>query len=162
MNALNAPDNEVPTAVYAHYDFEGVCLYVGMTNDPVRRLAEHNARSRWSGQIDHVSVEWLADRGAATLKESEYIKSLKPIFNGGHSRCRLPTGDAFQDWLTASGKVQKDVAEAAGLQQPSISKFLSGRNTASLAFAVLVEDMSEGDVPVRYWLDRAAAQGDTQ
>jgi len=71
----------VRTALYRHFDAAGVLLYVGISNDALRRLCQHKDRSHWHAQIARVDVEWLPDRAAASAAESAAIAREKPAWN---------------------------------------------------------------------------------
>lgn len=140
-------------ALYRHFDADGVLLYVGITGNPKRRLYEHKCRSRWAEQIDRVTVKWMPD--LATARDAERIAIAKegPLFNGGTDEPFTPTGDALRDWMAASGINQQMLADALGMSKFAVSRIMTGKaKETPVSFAVAIEDMSEGAVPVRYWL----------
>lgn len=138
-------------AVYRHLDEAGLLLYVGITNDPDRRLAEHKARAEWRDQIHAVTVIWADSRGAALDIEQHLITTERPVFNSAGAAYR-ETGDALRDWMGNNGLTQSDVASRLGVTQGSFSKMLSGKKRVSLYAAAFIEDWSGGLVPIRYWL----------
>lgn len=146
------------TAVYRHFDADGHLLYVGVTNDPKRRLAEHKCRSVWADQIADISVKWVYSREDALAIEAEAIATEAPIFNGGQVSDPMPTGDAMRDWMAASRVSQQDIATAYGVSGATISHMISGKRRVSLKFAVFIEDITEGAVPCRYWMFGATAE----
>lgn len=139
------------TALYRHYDADGQLLYVGITNDPKRRLYEHKCRAIWSDQIANVTVKWMPSRPDAEEAERQAIATESPVFNGGE-RVYQETGDAFKDWMALEGLSQEDIAAKFEISRTTISEILNGKRKASLRFAVFIEDISNGAVPVRYWM----------
>lgn len=146
------PNEVSPTALYRHFDADGVLLYVGITGNPKRRLYEHKCRSRWAEQIDRVTVKWMPD--LATARDAERIAIAKegPLFNGGEGPRIEPTGDALRDWMAASGITQEEIARQYGVTRSTASKIINGHSKAPLHFVLFIEDWSDGEVPPRYWL----------
>ena len=147
-----------PVALYRQFDAADRLLYIGITNNPKRRLWEHKCRAVWAEQIARVDVVWLRSREEAAQAEREAIAAEAPIFNGGAMQAQGPTGDALRDWMTSTGMTQSDIAEAYGISQATLSKMMTGKARTSLRFAVWIEDLSEGAVPVRYWMFGATAE----
>lgn len=146
------------TVLYRHFDADGLLLYVGITNNPTRRLAEHKCRAIWRNEIDRVDVKWIGDRADALEAEAKAIREERPIFNGGASKDYTPTGDALRDWMGSVGMTQTELAAAYGVTGATLSQMISGKRRATLRFAAFVEDKSEGLVPMRYWLFGATAE----
>lgn len=69
------------TALYRHFDAGGQLLYVGISNDALRRLCQHKDRSSWYEQIRRVDVEWLPSREEALAAEAIAIAKEAPAFN---------------------------------------------------------------------------------
>jgi hypothetical protein len=69
------------TALYRHFDAAGQLLYVGISNDALRRLLQHKDRAGWYEQIRRVNVEWLPDRAAALSAEAGAIRQEAPLWN---------------------------------------------------------------------------------
>lgn len=141
-----------PCAIYRHYDADGSLLYVGITNCPKRRLAEHKCRAAWRDEIADVSVKWVPSREEAEAAERTAIATEGPIFNGGNAGEFVPTGDEFRDWLGRTGLTQTEIAKAYGVSRSTLSQMVLGQRKATLRFACFIEDMSDGAVPPRYWL----------
>jgi len=145
-------------AVYRHFDADGLLLYVGVTNNPKRRLHEHKCRAVWADQIDQVSVKWYPDREIALARELEAISEENPIFNGGERAELIVTGDAFRDWMAREGLTQEELAKATGMARSTISQMITGKRRTPLRFAAIIEDWSHGEVPCRYWMFGATAE----
>lgn len=69
------------TALYRHFDSDGRLLYVGISNDTLRRLCQHKERSHWFEQIARVDIEFFDSRHAALAAESAAIANESPAFN---------------------------------------------------------------------------------
>jgi predicted GIY-YIG superfamily endonuclease len=67
--------------LYRHYDQDGKLLYVGVTDDPARRLQEHLRDSRWRGKIASVSVQRCTSQQEAVAAERSAILNEYPIWN---------------------------------------------------------------------------------
>lgn len=73
------------TALYRHYDDQGVLLYVGISNNPSGRFGQHKHSSRWAKLSARMVVEWYENKQAALHKEGEAIRVEKPVFNVSRS-----------------------------------------------------------------------------
>jgi predicted GIY-YIG superfamily endonuclease len=67
--------------VYRHYDEDGKLLYVGVTDEPARRLQEHMRDSRWRGKIVKVDSQRCASKQEAIAAENAAIRKEHPIWN---------------------------------------------------------------------------------
>lgn len=143
-------------AVYRHLDADGDLLYVGVTNNPKRRIAEHKCRAVWADQFETVAVKWYKTRDEAIAVEAATIAEEGPTFNGG-LRTYEKTGDAFTDWMAASGENQTTISEAHGISQATLSRMVTGKSRVPLLFAANIETYSKGAVPMRYWVKGATA-----
>lgn len=81
------------TALYRHFDADGVLLYVGISLSAVQRLSQHR-KAPWFHDIDKVEVEWFDMRAAAEAAEIEAIRSEKPVFNIAYAPMPLPPNSA--------------------------------------------------------------------
>lgn len=79
------------TALYRIYDETDALLYIGISKDALRRLAEHLERQPWSGVIARVQVEYLPDRAAAVDAERHAIRTEVPRFNVVHALTKPET-----------------------------------------------------------------------
>jgi predicted GIY-YIG superfamily endonuclease len=66
-------------ALYRHYAADGTLLYVGVSSNPARRLAQHIKSGRTD--IDHMLMEWFADRPSALAAERAAIAAERPRLN---------------------------------------------------------------------------------
>lgn len=69
------------TALYRHFDAHGSLLYVGISNDVLRRLCQHQDRSHWAAQIARVDIEHHPSRTAALTAEAMAIEREAPRWN---------------------------------------------------------------------------------
>lgn len=88
LNAGRLPPLGNPCFVYQFYDASEILLYVGITNDPKRRLYQHARDKDWFGGIAVVKLTSCKDETEAMASESFLIKALRPLHNirqnGGH------------------------------------------------------------------------------
>lgn len=82
------------TAVYTYRDAQGRPVYIGKSNDPVRRDAEHRrARAPWLEAVQQWDVAWFPTQVKALEVEAAEIKKWQPIgnimHNEAHPRRRL-------------------------------------------------------------------------
>lgn len=69
------------TALYRHFDRSGRLLYVGVSDNPAERLAQHRAQSEWAGAIERQSVVWFCSRPLALAAEKDAINDERPPYN---------------------------------------------------------------------------------
>ena len=74
--------------LYRHYDANGLLLYVGMSSDTIRRLGQHASSSSWYPDIAKVVVEGCLDANDARRRETDAIRSERPIHNNLGQRLR--------------------------------------------------------------------------
>lgn len=75
----------VRCALYRHFDASGILLYVGISEEPLKRGKRHAEESIWVQFAVRMEAEWLDDRATAEVAEREAIRSEQPIFNKVHS-----------------------------------------------------------------------------
>ena len=73
------------TALYRHFDSTGVLLYVGISNDYMRRSDAHEYDKEWWKQIASSKVEWWANRTLALEAERLAIETEHPAHNEQHN-----------------------------------------------------------------------------
>ena len=71
--------------LYRWFDAEGRLLYVGITNDASRRVAEHVASKPWIGQAAQMTLTHYPDRAAVLAAEKEAIRMEQPAYNIVHN-----------------------------------------------------------------------------
>ncbi|QQM45155.1 GIY-YIG nuclease family protein [Streptomyces liliifuscus] len=96
---FHEPD-KVRTLLYRFFDDEGRLLYVGITNNPQNRWADHAHKARinenvWWHLVRVVHTEWCDTRGEAEAAEITAIRHERPLHNGSHN-VRLGAGLRFR------------------------------------------------------------------
>lgn len=98
-------------AVYRFYDARERLLYVGISNDPRRRWAEHALTKPWYPQVRHQAVTWYGSEKKARAVEARAIRRDRPAFNVAgalrppHTRLTIqavPTVNAGVAWVLIS------------------------------------------------------------
>jgi hypothetical protein len=69
------------TALYRFYDHREALLYVGISNDPWRRRAEHAQAKPWYPRVRHQAVSWYDTEREARAAEIRAIRKECPEFN---------------------------------------------------------------------------------
>lgn len=67
------------------YDAVGALLYIGITNSPRDRFAQHAADKPWWSEVAHISKEWYPNRPFAEHAERRAIKRERPRYNIEHN-----------------------------------------------------------------------------
>ena len=68
-------------ALYRFYGDTGQLLYVGITHDPGKRLAQHTATKHWWSAVRGISLDWYSSREDALAAERRAIKVERPLMN---------------------------------------------------------------------------------
>src|SRR5207302_1242409 len=68
-------------ALYRFFDSAGELLYVGITNDPGRRLGQHRKLKPWWASVGSMTLEHFSTREALEDAEREAIAHERPIHN---------------------------------------------------------------------------------
>lgn len=63
----------------------------------------------------------------------------------------------LKQWMKRTGTTQVQLAEATGIQQPLISKYLRGVQRPQLDNALAIEKATDGQVPAEEWARKSAA-----
>ena len=79
--AQSAPKPERPTAVYWLFADGDALLYVGMTNNPIQRFAEHSRDKPWWPQVTSYAIRWYDTRARAEAAEKAAILNDGPLQN---------------------------------------------------------------------------------
>lgn len=75
-------------ALYRAYNAEDELLYIGITDNPRRRFAEHKRdESWWAEEVDEAAIEvtWRQDEATARAEEQQAIKDELPRYNTTHN-----------------------------------------------------------------------------
>jgi len=76
----------VKTALYRHFDADGMLLYLGISLNSVARTAQHRACAHWFRDIARIAIEWHDTREAAEGAERAAIRNERPMHNVVHAR----------------------------------------------------------------------------
>jgi hypothetical protein len=82
------PDREFPHAIYRYWDHDDDLLYIGRTNDPMRRADEHWRRKDWITSAVRIDLEWVPAHRVHELEQFA-IQSEHPRYNIQHNTCRI-------------------------------------------------------------------------
>lgn len=74
-----------PCFTYMFYDDHHALLYVGITNDPKRRLYQHARNKPWFEEINRVNLAAFRSETEAMAAEACLIKSMQPLHNIRHN-----------------------------------------------------------------------------
>lgn len=74
-----------PTTLYRYYDEAGRLLYVGISNDALRRMGQHAAKD-WAPQVRSWHPVHFATRAEAEAAERHAIRTERPVYNIAHAR----------------------------------------------------------------------------
>jgi transcriptional regulator with XRE-family HTH domain len=64
------------------------------------------------------------------------------------------------EWVVANGWTRQRLADALGITRASVDRFCNGLRRPSLEMAFQIEDLTEGAVPARYWIEVSAHSED--
>jgi len=79
--ATDPPLEEQRHALYRFYTDQGQLLYVGITNDPARRIDQHGERKAWWQQVAGMTIEWYPTRSAVLAAERRAVQVENPKHN---------------------------------------------------------------------------------
>lgn len=74
------------TGVYRFFACDGSLLYVGVTNNPIRRWTQHSTTKDWWVEVDHIVLVPFGDVRDARIMERRIIRDESPTYNVIHSR----------------------------------------------------------------------------
>ncbi|MDD2270976.1 MAG: GIY-YIG nuclease family protein [Desulfuromonadaceae bacterium] len=72
-------------SLYRHYGHDSKLLYVGISNNALSRLYQHEQSSEWYELISRVEIEHYPSREQALKAEKKAIENEKPIYNFVHN-----------------------------------------------------------------------------
>lgn len=73
-----APDS---VAVYRVFNVAGALLYVGISDNPKRRFAQHHDEKYWWVDVARWEITWFPDRETALAEEARAIVEETPAYN---------------------------------------------------------------------------------
>jgi len=98
------PRQRQATALYRFWGSDGALLYVGISNHPDLRWAQHAADKPWWGQVTRKEVVgWYSTRGKAERAEMLAIRSERPRYNVIHNE-RNPHRVAYRKHAAGIGR----------------------------------------------------------
>jgi hypothetical protein len=74
------------TGVYRLFACDGSLLYVGITNNPLRRWTQHATSKDWWPEVDHIALVPFGSARDARIMERQIIRHENPVYNVTHSR----------------------------------------------------------------------------
>lgn len=103
-----------PHALYRFLGEQGALLYVGITNNPGRRFAQHSSGREWWHEVAEIRIERFSDREAALAAERQAIRTERPRYNVAH---RVDGTEATESAIagTDSGAYPVSVDECVAL-----------------------------------------------
>lgn len=111
-------------SVYRVWDDQGRLLYVGMSDEPLRRMSGHHRCSVWADKAAEIRIEWHPSREEAAAAESAAILAEDPIHNANR-----PGGDSSRwlRWILAEARgVHADDITTAEMQA-AVDRFCERR-----------------------------------
>jgi excinuclease UvrABC nuclease subunit len=69
------------TSLYRHFDSESRLLYVGISDNVKKRLAQHERASWWWPRVNRITIEHFGTRAEAAAAEVVAIEMEKPAHN---------------------------------------------------------------------------------
>lgn len=112
------------TVLYKLYDTSDTLLYVGVSEDPIRRWSQHATSKPWWQQVTRCELVWHHTRHAALLAEKLAIREEMPKHNGTHSvvpgavEAEQELADWAQIWNDRDARVRR--AYASGMEKMRI------------------------------------------
>lgn len=94
MQARSQRLTDEPTILYRLFAADDTLLYVGVTSDCDKRLAQHAESKRWWPDVARATTEEYANRRLAFDAEHAVIRSELPLYN----RLGYPTGPRPKHW----------------------------------------------------------------
>lgn len=88
---ITAPDAQPgKTALYQFFDETEQLLYIGITNNPRKRWADHRryAATTWWPKAARADVDWYDTRRSAATAELRVIRTRAPLYNAGGAPSR--------------------------------------------------------------------------
>jgi DNA-binding transcriptional regulator YdaS (Cro superfamily) len=67
----------------------------------------------------------------------------------GKARAKRKT--PLADWIDASGKTRREVAEHLGLAETSLNRLCNGARRPGIELAFAIEKLTKGKIPAEFW-----------
>lgn len=91
-------------SLYRFYDSDNTLLYVGVTVDLERRLAEHLNEKHWYTDMERIKVEHFPSRYAAESAEKRAIRQEFPLHNVAYNdECEAGWEEAVEGLMALHG-----------------------------------------------------------
>lgn len=122
------------TALYRHFDENGVLLYIGISCNPFERTSSHE-RSAWFYEIASITIKYFSTRSLALKAEKDSIKNENPRYNSQHVNIphlfdeEMPKTFNTDDWLVVS-----DFADRVGRKPSWITHYLHNGTLRRMRF----------------------------
>ncbi len=140
------------TALYRHFDADGVLLYVGITDCLSQRDRQHAASSGWHAKVVRTETQWCLSREHAADLERVAVKHEKPLHNVQLSELPRPVvsitpqamlkaahGDGaakairdMEDQLKAAGLSVDDLCQTAPIKRSTWTRWKSQATTQNM------------------------------
>ena len=113
--------------LYRFYSNCGDLLYIGITNDPLRRFSQHQSDKEWWSQVTNICQQSFQTREALQDAEKRAIQNERPLYNKHYAEsCNaenelpvLPPGRALdRKWFHSWRELDK--YELAALRSPRV------------------------------------------
>ncbi|MFJ3812253.1 GIY-YIG nuclease family protein [Streptomyces sp. NPDC090073] len=83
-------DGATRTALYRLRDASNRLLYVGVSEAPLRRWAEHSKDKPWWPLVTALTLQWFGTRTKALIAEAHAIRTERPLHNVAHNGDATP------------------------------------------------------------------------
>ena len=81
----------VPHQVYKLFNHNDEILYIGISNNPLRRVNNHSETKQWAKDVRRIEIsEWFPNRKEAARRAQKLIGTLSPIHNIRHKKGDAP------------------------------------------------------------------------
>lgn len=141
------------TAVYRLYDADKVLLYIGMTDDPDRRFAEHEVDKTWWPLVVDRVVEWHDSRKAASVAEFAAIRSERTVHNKHGSPWAVKPPEPGCMPISEARAEFTEVVNAVRLQDKTVRLTRRGTQQAAAIVPTDVLDLIEAVGGISYARD---------
>lgn len=94
----------VPTAVYRLYDPSGCLLYIGISDQPEERFAQHALSKPWWPDVVTRELHWYYDLPPAVAEEERAIAAEQPLYNIENVGSTPPGGKRARKYVVTNGR----------------------------------------------------------